>query len=93
MRNIDQTLAGRGSSYGDFEENSRVCNELKKVLETSRNFTMGMNVGQIEALYMVCHKMARIVSGDANHVDSWHDIAGYATLGERIAERENTARQ
>jgi hypothetical protein len=29
---------------------------------------------------MICHKMARIMNGDPNYVDSWADIAGYATL-------------
>jgi hypothetical protein len=33
---------------------------------------------------MICHKMARIVNGDADYDDSWIDIAGYATL---VAER------
>jgi hypothetical protein len=29
---------------------------------------------------MICSKLARLACGDADHVDSWHDIAGYATL-------------
>jgi len=27
--------------------------------------------------------MARIVNGDSNYIDNWHDIAGYATLVEQ----------
>jgi hypothetical protein len=33
---------------------------------------------------MICHKMARIMNGDPNYSDSWHDIAGYAKL---VADR------
>jgi hypothetical protein len=29
---------------------------------------------------MIAHKLGRIVNGDPNYVDSWVDIAGYATL-------------
>ena len=39
---------------------------------------------QQEALDMICHKMARIVNGDPDYVDSWVDIAGYAML---VADR------
>ena len=33
-----------------------------------------------EALDMIASKLARVVSGDALHLDHWDDIAGYATL-------------
>ena len=39
-----------------------------------------MSAVQQEALHMICSKLARIANGDPNHVDSWHDIAGYASL-------------
>lgn len=32
---------------------------------------------------MQAHKQARILNGDPNYADSWHDIAGYATLVEQ----------
>ena len=35
---------------------------------------------QAESLDMICNKIARIVCGDSNYIDSWHDISGYATL-------------
>lgn len=37
-----------------------------------------------EALFMIAHKIGRIVNGDPWHVDSWIDIAGYAKL---VADR------
>lgn len=39
---------------------------------------------QREALEMIAHKIARILNGDPNYADSWHDVAGYATL---VADR------
>lgn len=39
-----------------------------------------LNDSQKETIYMVCHKMARILTGDPNHIDSWQDISGYAML-------------
>ena len=38
---------------------------------------------QREALEMIAHKMARILNGDQDHLDSWHDIQGYARLVEQ----------
>jgi hypothetical protein len=37
-----------------------------------------------EALDMIASKIARIVVGDYDHIDSWVDIAGYAKL---VADR------
>ena len=31
---------------------------------------------------MICNKMARIVNGDPNYIENWHDISGYSTLIE-----------
>jgi hypothetical protein len=35
-------------------------------------------------LDMIFTKVGRILNGDSNHIDSWIDIAGYATL---VADR------
>jgi hypothetical protein len=37
-------------------------------------------------LDMICHKIGRIINGDPDYADSWHDIAGYAQL---VANRLN----
>jgi hypothetical protein len=33
-----------------------------------------------ESLDMIANKIARIVNGDPNYLDSWVDIVGYTTL-------------
>lgn len=44
---------------------------------------------------MIAGKIARIINGDPNYVDSWHDIAGYATLIEQeLKEKDaNTTKE
>ena len=44
-----------------------------------------------EALDMIASKIARILSGDATHVDHWVDIGGYAELGARFARAKSDA--
>jgi hypothetical protein len=41
---------------------------------------------QQEALEMIAHKVGRILNGDPNYHDSWHDIVGYTKLvADRLA--------
>lgn len=37
---------------------------------------------QKQALTVIADKIARILSGDPNYGDNWHDIQGYAKLAE-----------
>jgi dGTP triphosphohydrolase len=76
---IDNILQERGERYGQFEHNAATSQALKKVLHMHDNW-FNLNYDQREALDMICSKMARIMNGDPNYVDSWADIAGYATL-------------
>lgn len=36
-----------------------------------------------QALTVIADKVARILSGDPEYADNWHDIAGYARLAEQ----------
>ena len=36
---------------------------------------------------MIASKIARIVNGDPDYADNWHDIAGYARLVEKELEK------
>ena len=75
FNNIGNTLSERQSQYGSFKD---VANTTQKLMD---QFALGrMSYVQREALHMICSKLARIANGDPNHIDSWHDIAGYATL-------------
>lgn len=78
----DALLAARGARYGKFKDHAYISQKLKAVLW--ENNYQRMAPDQIEALEMVCHKMARILNGDPDYADSWVDIAGYAKL---VADR------
>lgn len=78
---IREILTERGKIYGQFKDHARISQKLKKILE-SEIVVRGLHLEHfhIEAISMICHKLARIVNGDPNYDDSWKDIAGYAQL-------------
>jgi len=75
---IEKTLKQRQKTHGNFNSHAEISQQLKGTLE---NFNYKeLSASQREALDMICHKIARILNGNPNHHDHWHDIAGYATL-------------
>lgn len=85
QQTIEQTLAERQAQYGCFEDVAFVTENIMSILAQVRvNGLDDLPYPHRMALYMIASKMARIVNGDFNHVDSWHDIAGYATLIENL---------
>jgi hypothetical protein len=85
---ITATLNERGQRYGKFTEHAEVTQQLKGVIRIYlRRRPVGtFDADQQEALDMICHKIGRIICGDPDYADSWHDIAGYAQL---VADRLN----
>lgn len=82
MTTVAETLAERGTRYGEFHEQARISQTLKFEMTHSINWNT-LRPDQREALDMIVHKIARILNGDPDYADSWHDIAGYATLVEQ----------
>jgi hypothetical protein len=81
MTSVNQTLNERNDRYGTFVEHAEISQHLKAVMQDTPNWDE-LAPFQKEALEMVVHKIARILNGDPNYSDSWHDIAGYAVLAE-----------
>lgn len=85
-KDTGRILADRGQRYGSFQGHATISQALQKVVAdgfTNREdgkTIEDMAPSQREALFMILHKVARIVNGDFNYDDSWRDIAGYATL-------------
>ena len=79
---INKTLEQRGERYGKFKDVAATTYALQEILRNAKNHKH-MTDDQVIALDMICNKMARIVNGDPNYSDNWHDIAGYATLVEQ----------
>lgn len=84
---VEATLAQRGSRYGDFTDHARVCQGFKEQAidampkESGRGFSNLSDV-QKQAIEVIFDKIARILTGDPNYDDNWHDIQGYAKLVE-----------
>ena len=82
MSDIPQILAERGSRYGQFSDHATLSQSLQRLIFSHMN---RINLQQlepymVEALVMICHKLARIANGDPWYTDSWTDIGGYSQL-------------
>ena len=85
---VEKTLQERGQRYGDFFWHAKITQELKRLITSHASLrNKSLAEDQKEALDMICHKIGRIINGDPDYADSWHDIAGYAQL---VADRLNT---
>lgn len=79
---IESTLAERGKRYGEFKSHAEISQALKELMHQNPGW-LNLNQSQREALEMIQHKVARILNGDPNYPDSWHDISGYSKLVEK----------
>jgi hypothetical protein len=77
--NVEQTLQERGANYGSFLENATVTQNIKRAMSSGRNW-QAITADKQEAMEMIAAKLGRILNGNPEHRDSWHDIAGYAKL-------------
>ena len=82
IEGVRQTLKTRQEQYGSFEDVAMITEQMVDIMR--KGYYENLAYNQKMALYMICSKMARIVNGDPNHKDSWHDIAGYATLIDEV---------
>lgn len=81
MGDVQETLAERGKRYGDFRDHAGICQALKRVMKRADGWGR-LNDAQMQALETIADKIARILNGDPNYGDNWHDIQGYAKLVE-----------
>lgn len=80
---IEKTLKQRGAVYGDFTCHAMIAQCIMHDFRDS--YPTGWNrlsAVQRQALTVIADKIARILSGDPNYRDNWHDIQGYAKLVE-----------
>lgn len=91
MSSIDSTLTERGSRYGQFDGHARITQNIKAAMQDSPNWA-SLAPDQKEALEMAAHKFGRILNGDPNYIDSWHDVIGYTRLVEQRLEQEQTSK-
>ena len=78
---IEQILAQRSKTHGEFEDQARCAQELKEVWHRHAK-KCGNNGNPMvnEAVDMIMHKLARAAVGDLLEPDHWLDVQGYAKL-------------
>lgn len=90
MTTTQETINDRPSKHGDFIDTARCAQALKNVITSERAKRHRRGQGaltpiQIEVLDLIATKIARIIAGDNNYADHWHDIGGYALLAENAS--------
>jgi len=78
---VEDTLAERGARYGDFTDHAIVAQRLQDAMRCSYGWDR-LTSDKKQALTVIADKIARILSGDPDYKDNWHDIQGYAKLAE-----------
>ncbi len=88
-KSLDETLEERGSVYGDFGGNLYLRQQMMSAIETRYKAVNGHSLSneQRHLFQDVIAKLARLAA-TPSHLDSWHDLAGYATLIEGILQNE-----
>ena len=90
---VKTVLADRGERYGDFYSQSAITEALKVVIRGGSDMRSddALDFDMRSALDMIAVKVSRILSGNPHDVDSWVDIAGYASLVARRLEADAKA--
>jgi hypothetical protein len=86
---VANTLRQRGAQYGPFEDQALVEQRIKSSMRTGNWDRLAPD--QKAALEMIAVKVSRILTGNPDYPDNWHDMAGYATLVDRRLEAELAA--
>lgn len=90
MNSLNTTLSQRGAIYGDYEEGSLFIANTMAEMERVRHaqgYLPFTEENRVHINYILL-KLTRIMI-TPNHVDSWHDLAGYAKLTEEVYEKRN----
>lgn len=78
---VGATLAERGARYGDFTDHAEIAQALQDGMRAHSGWRK-LDATKKQALTVIADKIARILNGDPEYRDNWHDIQGYAKLAE-----------
>ena len=82
------TIPNRDHQHGGMEAVGDISQYIKMAIRDGRNWER-LTTGEQEALDMIAHKIARILSGDDPHdPEHWIDVAGYADAAMRSTTKE-----
>lgn len=87
-RDAAELTGERQSTHGDYADNARVSQAIKRIIYVENMMRMSRNQRplsdtQKDALDMIATKIGRIMAGDPSVQDHWDDIAGYAHLANK----------
>lgn len=86
MSDIEKTLKERGNRYGSFVDHAKIAQALQDTMRGSEGWG-ALAADQKQALTVIADKIARMLNGQPNYRDNWHDIVGYAKLvDDRLAD-------
>lgn len=87
MNKVNETLDAREGEYGEYHELAIFLESIIEVYKFSNNYYR-LKPYQRVALYMDAMKTVRILNGNPDNIDSWHDKAGYAELVVKELRKE-----
>jgi hypothetical protein len=90
MSAIEATLAERGARYGRFVDHAVIAQDLQDVIRGTDGWKK-LAADQKQALTVITDKIARMLNGDPDYVDNWHDISGYSQLVESRLTADSNA--
>ena len=98
MNEYSKELEDRGPKYGPFSEMACTAQRLKDIMRSAPVGGMisrpPTSYAQCEALDLIATKIARILTGDPDYLDSWVDIQGYVQLAiDDIKRRKHLKEQ
>ena len=85
MVNINDILAERAATHGDYKEQAAFAQHFKRMMRAGRNWER-LDFHQAQSLEAFADKISRVLCGNANEGDHWRDVAGYAQLVVRELE-------
>jgi len=95
MNQLDQILLDRSVKYGSFADVANRTSRIFHAIYCNAPEFGNKSVTPLhsEALHMIACKIARLVNGRINDLDSWQNIAGYAMLvhNQIAAEQKDKA--
>ncbi len=81
-------IPNRDHQHGGMTAVGWVAQGIKRAMRDGQNWNQ-LSPGHQEALDMVAHKIARILSGaDPHDLQHWEDLAGYPTAVMRQASQQ-----